>query len=388
MICSGWISGSNRYDDNGEYRCPGGITLTVKGENIEDGKKETIYRFCPGQCYELDNGTGVDGKTNADHVVWQQFYFEFGTTKKYKRYWMEVNNNCVSSNGGDFMLDNVEVFALVPEAIPDINTPICIHKDASEMQLLKVNIGFDKILSAISVSEETGSNGTDKSFAFVFVEKNKFLTEFQKELKALSVNKTIAELETIIQTGEYGELVKTTYSSAYKNAFDKAVLGDETKLWDSDPTNSNHSNTGAAVLNFHWNTNFSKMETYSFAKAVTKSSAVFGETDPESGERFIVMNGNYPNKLDWKIDTEYYIVPYNSGVTSLSALYEDFNICSICSKKRVFSIKPPLQILSMESSDVTEDLMVCEGKIPTLLTNLKGYNINGELVPLNLLFYL
>ena len=31
---------------------------------------------------------------------------------------------------------------------------------------------------------------------------------------------------------------------------------------------------------------------------------------------------------------------------------------------------------------MTEELVVCEGKIPTLLTNLKGYNISGELVPM------
>ena len=125
------------------------------------------------------------------------------------------------------------------------------------------------------------------------------------------------------------------------------------------------------------------METYSFAKAVNRLGAVFRETDPESGERKIVMNGNYPNKLDWKINTDYYVIPYNVGVTSITtALYEDFNICSACCKKTEFQIEPSIQILSMESSDVTQELEVCEGKIPTLLTNLTGYNINGELVPL------
>ena len=384
LMCSGWISGCNRYSDNGDYRCPGGITLTVKGERIEDGKKETIYRFCPGQCYELDNGTGVDGSEGATQAVWQQFFFEFGTTKKYKRYWMEVNNNCVSSNGGDFMLDNIEVFALVPEVIPEMNTPICIHKDASDLQLLKIKVGFDKILTDIDEPEETGSDGTDKSFAFVFVEKDKFLTTFQTKLKDLnpSVDKTIAELETIIETGEWGDKVNNIYKDAYRAAFNAAKLGDITKIWDS---NSPDVKKDAGVLNFHWNTNFSKMEPYTFAKAVNKQAAVFGETDQESNERFIVMNGNYPNQLPWKINTDYYIIPYNSGVTDVSSrddFYEDFNICSICSKKRVFQIKPPLKILSMDTSDETQEYEVCEGKIPTVLTDLSSMDVNGELVPL------
>lgn len=383
LICSGWISGSNRYDDDGDYRCPGGITLTVKGERIEDGEKETIYRYCPGQCYELDNGTGVDGSEGADQVVWQQFYFVFGTTKKYKKYWMEVNNNCVSSNGGDFMLDNVEVFALVPEVIPELNTPICVNNEVTNMQLLKINIGFDKILAATNNTEVTEGTGSDQRIAFVFLEKYKFLTTFQTELAKLSpsVVKTIAELETIIETGEWGDMVDTghPYADAYQTAFNAAVLGDITKVWDS---NDRENNTDSGILNFHWSTKFSDMQSYSFAKAVNRSGAVFRETDLETDERFIVMNGNYPNKLEWQVNTDYYIVPFSNAGISFTDLYDDFNIFSVCSKKRVFQIKPSLNILSLETFDETRELEVCEGKIPTLLADLTGYDINGNLVPM------
>ena len=432
LMCSGWISGSNRYSDNGEYRCPGGITLTVKGERIEDGQKETIYRFCPGQCYELDNGDGIDGSTNVyvkvdeapegqtiyviedgvyvskkldevgegvdmyvlskgGQVVWQQFYFEFGTTKKYKRYWMEVNNNCVSSNGGDFMLDNVEVFALVPEVIPEMNTPVCVNKGVSEMQLLKLNIGFDKIIAAYdNTSEETGAGaGKKKDISFVFLEKGKFLNKFLEELNISPLSLGIADveaLEKIIEKGDLGDKITTSesntnYFAAYKNAFNAAILGDKTKTWDSD--SYTEADLTAAVLNYHWSTKFSEMAPFSFAKAVNGQGSVFREEDAESGERFIVINGNYPNKLPWKTDTDYYVIPYQSKVTEITdALYEDFNICSACCKKSEFRLDPPIQILSMEASDVTEELVVCEGKIPTLLTNLKGYDINGDPISL------
>ncbi len=378
LMCSGWISGSNKINDtsgsNAQYRCPGSVILTVKGQNSGEDD-ETIYRFCPGQCYELDQG---------DYVNWQQFYFEFNISKKYEQYWVEVNNNCVSSQGGDFMLDNIEVYAFVPEAIPTMNTPICINKDASEMQLLKVSLGFEKILSAITVTEATGDVSVDKSYAFVYLDKNVFLTTFKNELYSrYNVSKTIAELESIIKTGEYELKATTDYLDAYRAAFNAAVLGDPTKIWDSDSPNNN---PGAAVLNYHWNTNFSKMEPYTFYKAVNKQGAVFAETDAETGERLIVMNGNYSNLLPWKINTDYYIVPYDQGVTTALSgndLYVDFNIWSMCNKKRVFQIKPPLNILSMESSDVTKDLEVCEGKIPTLFTDLKGYTINGKEVSLD-----
>ena len=380
LMCSGWISGSNKINDTSEYRCPGSVILTVKGKNTGQDD-ETIYRFCPGQCYELDQG---------DYVNWQQFYFEFKITNKYEQYWVEVNNNCVSSQGGDFMLDNIEVYALVPEATPEMNSPICINKEASEMQLLKVSLGFEKILSALGATEVTGdANGVDKTYSFVFLEKGLFLTTFQKELSTrYGVNKTIADLERIIKTGEYGEKAVIDYLDAYKAAFNAAVMGDPTKMWDSNDRN-NDDTKDAAVLNFHWNTNYSKMETYSFAKAVNKLGAVFTEIDPETDERLIVMNGNYSNQKQWNIYTDYYIVPYDVGVTTLSgnALYEDFNVWSMCNKKKVFQIKPPLEILSLESSDETRDLVVCEGKIPTLLTNLTGYDTEGNEAPLTDLNY-
>jgi hypothetical protein len=50
LMCTGWISGSNRViNDN---RCPGSVTITVKGSRKEGGETVTddIYRFCPGQC--------------------------------------------------------------------------------------------------------------------------------------------------------------------------------------------------------------------------------------------------------------------------------------------------------------------------------------------------
>ena len=75
LMCTGWISGSNRIQ--GDIRCPGSITLTVKGQDV-GGEVMTIYRFCPGQIYELDNGyqegtaqgaAGVDGNGNGADIL-------------------------------------------------------------------------------------------------------------------------------------------------------------------------------------------------------------------------------------------------------------------------------------------------------------------------------
>ena len=384
LMCTGWISGSNKIQ--GDTRCPGSITLTVKGED-EGGNTNTIYRFCPGQIYELDNGytestaenaAGIDGNGNgATNVVWQQFYFEFSTDKKYERYWLEVNNNCVSSNGGDFMLDNVEVYTIVPEVKPEMNTPICVNEDGQvDMRLLKLSVDFNKLKSSSGVNSGAGKLG------FVFLEKNKFLTKL-KTLKSYAGS--IDNLALQIKDGTY---VLSDNDAAYVAAFNEALLRSSSTnetIWES---TAQSANQGAGVLYFEWQSAFESNPLFSFYKAVNKERAVYRETVGMGDETvdYIVMNGNFP-QLPWKVNTEYYIVPSNAHITSFSEVYANFNICSECSKASVFKIEPPLTVLGLEKSEGTSDYVVCEGQIPTLVTDLKGYDFNGVEVPMQDLNY-
>jgi hypothetical protein len=436
LMFSGWISGSNKMG-GGDNRCPGGVTLTVKGEhNLHDSegriiydengnpKKETVtlYRFCPGQCYELDDGpqdpdgSGVDGEqwlknaqgqyvdgngtvVDEDHrvsnpkydnnkynVIWQQFYFEFTVTDKYDRHWIEVNNNCVSSQGGDFMLDNIEVYAVVPEVVPGINTPLCVKKDGTtEMRLLKLSINYNKLKSSRDV------NGDGAYEGFAFLDKYKFLNTFRTELRKLSNEQkaalhlsafdfttiTLDKLADAIEDGEFSAI--TGDNSAYQTAFNAAILGNKT-TWYSHSTDQEKTKKNSSIMYFKWNTDFESMPLYSFDDAVNKNHAVYREVD-QDGEKWVVMNGNFP-ELNWKTNTDYYIINTSQEITTPGHPFTAFNLCSECTKASVFQIEPPYQLLSMESSDVTENLMVCEGKIPTVLANLKGYDVNGNLIPL------
>lgn len=388
LMFSGWISGSN-VAGGSDNRCPGGVTLTVKGLNTS-GVTETIYRFCPGQCYELDDGEvngvsfGVDEvDRNKYNVVWQQFYFEFNVSTVYTQHWIEVNNNCVSSNGGDFMLDDIEVFAMVPEVEPEMNTPLCVSVDettgdvVTEMRLLKLTVDYDDLRATAGVNMSVPETDENKPhLGFVFLEKETFLSELKSNL---GLDVSLTQLAKDIEEGLYN-YVDENYSNfaGYKSAFDAALLGRK-EIWKSDDPNAN---TGAAVMYFKWSRNFKSMESYSFFKAVSKVDAVFTYEDSETDKRFLIMNGNFP-VLPWKTDTEYYIVPENNMINNFSEVYDVFNICSKCSKASVFKIEPPYTVLSMESSNSQQELEVCEGKIPTLLTDLKGYDINGNLVPMH-----
>lgn len=406
LMFSGWISGSNQAGGT-DNRCPGGVTLTVRGEhNLHnpDGtimydangnpKKETVtlYRFCPGQCYELDdNTTAIEGNSwgvqeeqrNQYNVVWQQFYFEFTVTDKYDRHWIEVNNNCVSSNGGDFMLDNIEVYAIVPEVIPGINTPLCVNKDGTtEMRLLKLSLNFNKLKSSSGLNTGTAQQG------FVFLDKYEFLKTFRTELAKLTAEQKASlhlsafdfttipldELADAIEDGEFSAI--TGDNSAYQTAFDAAILGKKTTWYSNNPTD----NMNSSIMYFEWNSDFNEMPEYSFASAVNKKHAVYREIDKD-GEKWVVMNGNFP-ELNWKTNTDYYVINTNVPITdhNVGQQFSIFNICSQCSKASVFRIEPPYTVLGLEKSEGTDDYVVCEGQIPTVVLNLKGYDLTGKAV--------
>ena len=393
LMCSGWISGSNRIQ--GDTRCPGSITITMKGEDIY-GNTNTIYRFCPGQIYELDNGYGDDGNgyavaaenaagidgngNNANHVVWQQFYFEFSTDQKYERYWLEVNNNCVSSNGGDFMIDNVEVYTIVPEVEPEINTPLCVGLDEdgnpiTEMRLLKLDVDYNKLKSSSDATSGTAKVG------FVFLEKEVFLKTLWKRKNLASIYENLDAFAQAIKEGNYS-LDNT--DSDYRAAFDAALLGNKS-VWDSSDSSPI---MGSGIMYFQWSTTFEdddKQPLYTFAKAVNKQGAVFRYEDDE-GSQWLVFNGNYPG-LNWKTNTDYYIVPTNQPITDVSEVYGIFDIFSECSRASVFQIEPPYHVLGLEDNDNTEDYVVCEGQVPTLLLDLKGYDFDGNEVPMQDLNY-
>ena len=135
---------------------------------------------------------------------------------------------------------------------------------------------------------------------------------------------------------------------------------------------------------FQWDKTFNNNEPYSFYKAVNKTHATYRTV--ENGIEYLIMNGNYP-QLPWKTDTEYYIVPSNTYITSYGMVYEAFNICSNCSRASVFQIEPPYRVLGLESSESTEDHVVCEGQIPTILLDLKGLDMNGKEIDMKDLNY-
>ena len=240
------------------------------------------------------------------------FFFKFSTNKKYERYWLEVNNNCVSSNGGDFMLDNIEVYTIVPEVKPEINTPLCVSLDedgnpVTEMRLLRLDVEFNKLLSSAKLENINSIEEADyPELGFVFLEKYKFLSAFKQ---ALGLDVPLDTLAQYIKEGRYDHVTDKggTYYNQYKTAFNAALLGSKT-IWHS---KNGTPEKGSGVLYFRWNPTFEGNTVFKFSDAVNKRGAVYRYTNPTTNVQYLVLNGNYP-ELPWKTGTDYYIVPTNA----------------------------------------------------------------------------
>ena len=117
MMCSGWMSSVAN-------NVPGSVVLKVIGKRADNTEKE-IYAFCPGQIGKSYRRAGAAGITTpSGDMVWQQFYFEFFLNEPCVSYELKVENNCVSTSGGDYFLDDIWVFAQLPKVGPEMTTPL------------------------------------------------------------------------------------------------------------------------------------------------------------------------------------------------------------------------------------------------------------------------
>ena len=446
LLVTGWITtGAISPENWGLNQAPGGVILNVKGTRwdpvLHKEVEEVLYRFCPGQVtQEMRRKLGPDGKDYFPHVVypisrsgdfeiaaqfdkngnrnqftggdwnqmtdwahsgsysesapWQQFYFEFQVEKKFQKCWLEIENNCVSTSGGDYMLDNVLVYADVPRVNVDLTTPVCVVKDADgnaayETRLLKMKSSFDAEIKVKGISPATSPETAEKYIvSFAIIEKAKFLNKFTELVKLHPgfEGYTISDVEKGLNNGEFD---LDDYDDDYATAFEYAMPGDAAdheKVWDSW---ENVEVKNASLLRYQWSSYFEDdniQPVFNFQQAADPETRrpVYRYQD-ETG-RYIIFNGNIVDNV-MKPYVQYYVIPYNGEMTGPEYRYLDFNLRSQCNIKYSFQITPPLEVLGLQESDNYGNVEACENQIPTVLTNLQGYDVNGEVVNMKNLNY-
>ncbi len=187
MKCSGAAAGSGN-DDAAVLFTLSGVTSDKNGNEVH----VPVYRQYSGQ---LPTTTYIDpllddeknipadilGK-GSDTNEWFQIYFSFQTGSEYDDYTLRIDNNCASTNGGDFYLDDVRVYVRKPTPAASEVTPTKKKGSGSDV-LTEVNLSydFDTMLARCTgnewtdyVHEEEESDRASVTLGFIMIDRVKY----------------------------------------------------------------------------------------------------------------------------------------------------------------------------------------------------------------------
>ena len=357
MMCSGWMSSVAN-------NVPGSVVLKVIGKRADNTEKE-IYAFCPGQIGKSYRRAGAAGITTpSGDMVWQQFYFEFFLNEPCVSYELKVENNCVSTSGGDYFLDDIWVFAQLPKVGPEMTTPLC----GGDLSVIQLETNFDGLLLATGLSEATSTVPTAERqyLSFIYLDWDNFLLRFQ-QLLASEKNITVSghELQENINTGQYDVL---EYRDIYRTAFQESIMRDTI----------NHK---IVYGNFQWSPYFADHTPFSFAAmALDTDNTVYGAT-AANNQRRLVFNGAMGG-FAWDYYHNYALLTTlhgdepmtDSELNNLNYISDQlFNVLNECSNRSVMWFVPKVEIVGTIGGLGIEDIEFCEYTTQTFAMELAGY---------------
>lgn len=363
MMCSGWMSAIAASATT----VPGSVILKVIGKTPGQPDK-VVYAFCPGQISQQYRRYGATGLTNStaagsDGYCWQQFYFEFFLNDPCVSYELKIENNCASTSGGDYFLDDVWVYAQLPEVGPQLTTPLC----GGDLDVIQLETNFESLLLSTGLNESTTTVAeADRQYlSFIYLDWDNFLLRFQEGLAAMGINVNGHDLQANIDSGLYDV---AEYKDVYQAAFAASMMRDTT----------NHK---VVYGNFQWSPCFADHPAFSFAQmALDNENTVYGESTA-GGQRRLVFNGAMGG-FAWEFYHNYALLTTLHGKTPMTATeLEDinyiteflFNVLNECSNRSILWFVPKVQIVGTIGGLAIEDLEFCEYTTQTFAMELTGY---------------
>lgn len=381
MLCTGWMT--SRID-----QMPGSVILNVMGIT-DSGTEELVYAFCPGQVglnYRRYGETALTKPAENADYVWQQFYFDFTLDKRYSNYVLRVENNCESTNGGDYMLDDIWVWVQVPTLNVQRSTPLC----GGGLDVVELEVDFSTLLSKTGLEETNDpSTAISRYMTCIYLDWDKFLADFKAGL--VTMNKTFnigdhtgvaaADLnaDQLAELFHNGVFEVAEYDALNKQCFLANLL--------------RFQDNSIAFSNFQWSNCFSSHAEYvSLASLTTNPNLVY--RDGEGDERRLLFNGSFIKEgvsTSEKIESfDYYhnyaLLTMIGGTTGMdvasildsgndseiNALIENFDVRSSCTSRSPLYFKPKTEILGTMGATSLDEIEICSNTDITFAMELTG----------------
>ena len=236
LFVSAWVKSADQDVDNSENSA---MLFTIYGVTADD-ERVPLYRQSTGQITtttHLDTGDGSE-YTNANGYGsqqndWYQIYFSFQNkderTDEFVSYELKVDNNCGSTAGGDFYLDEIKVYIAQPTATVTQKEYAC----TGERTLLRSSLDWYQLCERIGLDpDETDSSLEPEGIDFCFINEAKY-----NILIGNNENPTVEQI-----------------ADAIRQSIVEIGVGET-----EDPENPGYDQT---IASLHWNLNFESNTVY------------------------------------------------------------------------------------------------------------------------------
>lgn len=348
LFVSAWMSSPDRGNES-----PANVVFSIQG--FKNGKATTLYSYCPGSI--LGEARDSLRKTlnpmdNGGKGIWQQVYFSFvnKNADDFDSFRLTIDNACTNTQGGDILIDDVEVFSVKPEVQIERTIPVC----GDQLTLCKMTVDYDQVRAQLGLN--TGEVLTDDPKVwYCLLDKEMF----------------DAELGFDTGTPEGQERLYRMSDVEVKPAFVKALLGDP---------NSQASGEGI-FRSVEFKTKFEDLPVFKYRDAVAATVGMASREVTSAGVRHFVISDKVKEpRIKPNHDYYFLFVPrFSDDPVTLANAFHSFEINTRCSVRCKFRTQSPIRVVTDADDEaaVEHETQTCAGKSVSLSVKQVGENVDG-----------
>lgn len=350
LFVSAWMSSPDRDNES-----PANVVFSIQG--FKNGKATTLYSYCPGSI--LGQARDSLDKTlkpmdNGGKGIWQQVYFSFvnKNADDFDNFRLTIDNACTNTQGGDILIDDVEVFSVKPEVQIERTIPVC----GDQLTLCKMTVDYDQVRAQLGLN--TGEVLTDDPKVwYCLLDKEMF----------------DAELGFDTGTPEGQERLYRMSDVEVKPAFVKALLGDP---------NSQASGEGI-FRSVEFKTNFDSLPVFKYRDAVAATVGMASREVTSAGVRHFVISDKVKEpRIKPNHDYYFLFVPrFSDDPVTLANAFHSFEINTRCSVRCKFRTLSPIRVVTDADDEaaVEHETQTCAGKSVSLSVKQVGEDAEGNI---------
>ena len=350
LFVSAWMSSPDRGNES-----PANVVFSIQG--FKNGKATTLYSYCPGSILgeardSLDKT--LNPKDNGGKGIWQQVYFSFvnKNADDFDSFRLTIDNACTNTQGGDILIDDVEVFSVKPEVQIERTIPVC----GDQLTLCKMTVDYNQVRAQLGLN--TGEVLTDDPKVwYCLLDKEMF----------------DAELGFDTGTPEGQERLYRMSDAEVKPAFVKALLGDP---------NSQVSGEGI-FRSVEFKTKFDDLPLFKYRAAVEATVGMASREVTSAGVRHFVISDKVKEpRIKPNHDYYFLFVPrFSDDPVTLANAFHSFEINTRCSVRCKFRTLSPIRVVTDADDEaaVEHETQTCAGKSVSLSVKQVGEDAEGNI---------